>query len=341
MHISAVVSAVLVVVPAASAQLNLWALTSGKYFGTASDNPPLPGGSTPDPKYVKKLSDTLDFGVITPTNGLKWFATEPNRGNFTFADADAVLNIAKRNGQRIRGHTCVWHSQLAPWVEAGNFNKKELTSIIHDHCHTVVKHYKGQILHWDVVNEAFNEDGTFRETVFYKTIGESYFATAFKAARAADPKAKLFINDYNIDGLGPKSTGMVNLVKKLKKDKVPIDGIGVQGHLVVGQLPTNIRENLQQFADLGVDVAITELDIRMDLPVTEAKLEQQRKDYEYVIASCKAVKRCVGVTIWDWTDKYSWVPGVFAGEGAPLPWDENFNKKPAYYGILDGWVKRH
>jgi len=113
------------------------------------------------------------------------------------------------------------------------------------------------------------------------------------------------INDYNIDGVNAKSAAMIKLVKQLKKERIPIDGIGVQGHLILGQLPTDIRENLQAFADVGVDVAITELDIRMDLPVTPAKLEQQRKDYQYVVASCKAVKRCVGVTIWDWTDKVS------------------------------------
>jgi len=96
---------------------------------------------------------------------------------------------------------------------------------------------------------------------------------------------------------------MVNLVKKLKAERVPIDGIGVQGHLIVGQIPTTIKENLQQFADLGVEVAITELDIRMPLPPTRELLEQQKKDYQTVIAACKAVKKCIGVTIWDWTDK--------------------------------------
>lgn len=111
------------------------------------------------------------------------------------------------------------------------------------------------------------------------------------------------INDYNIEGTGPKSTGMINLVKRLKKDRVPIDGIGVQAHLIVGQLPTDIQQNLQDFADLGVDVAITELDIRMPTPATTASLAQQKKDYETVIKACKAVKRCIGVTIWDWTDK--------------------------------------
>lgn len=111
------------------------------------------------------------------------------------------------------------------------------------------------------------------------------------------------INDYNIDGRGAKSTGMSNLIKRLKKDKVPIDGIGLQAHLIVGQLPTDIKENIQDFVNLGVEVAITELDIRMPTPPTQANLEQQKKDYETVIKACKAVKKCIGVTIWDWTDK--------------------------------------
>lgn len=117
------------------------------------------------------------------------------------------------------------------------------------------------------------------------------------------PLTPIQINDYNIDGRGPKSTGMINLVKRLQKDRVPIDGIGVQAHLIVGQLPTDIKENLQDFANLGVDVAITELDIRMPTPPTKESLEQQKKDYETVIKACKAVDRCIGVTIWDWTDK--------------------------------------
>lgn len=188
--------------------------------------------------------------------------------------------------------------------------------------------------------EPFNDDGTFRETVFYNTIGPSYIPLALRTARSADPRAKLYINDYNIEGLGAKSTAMLNLVKQLKKDRVPIDSIGVQGHLIVGEVPTTIQANLQAFADLGVEVAITELDIRMDLPITDAKLAQQKVDYQTVIFACKAVKGCIGVTIWDRTDKvcghfpplrktsylscfkYSWVPGIFSGQGAPLPWDE-------------------
>uniref|UniRef100_A0A8H7Y2N7 Beta-xylanase n=1 Tax=Psilocybe cubensis TaxID=181762 RepID=A0A8H7Y2N7_PSICU len=313
MHISLWSSGFLLLVPAATAQLNIWARASGKlYFGSATDNYELS-----DKPYKAQLSNTHDFAQITP------FATEPTRGKFNFTGGDEIVKFAKKNQQLVRGHTCVWHSQLPDWVEAGNFSKAELNSIVHNHCHALVKHHK----------EPFNEDGTFRETVFYNTIGISYISTALRAARAADPKAKLYINDYNLEGLSPKSTGMVNLVKQLKKDRVPIDGIGVQGHLIVGSLPTTIRENLQAFADLGVEVAITELDIRMPTPPTAALLEQQKKDYQTVIAACKAVKKCIGVTIWDWTDKAR----VFEGEGAALPWDENLVKKPAYYGIIDGW----
>lgn len=125
---------------------------------------------------------------------------------------------------------------------------------------------------------------------------------AFRAARAADPAAKLYINDYNTDSTGPKSTAMVNLVRRLKAAGVPIDGIGVQAHLIVGSVPGSFATNLAQFAALGVDVAITELDIRMTLPASASLLARQADDYRTVTNACLAVPRCVGITIWDLTD---------------------------------------
>lgn len=168
--------------------------------------------------------------------------------------------------------------------------------------------------------EPFNEDGSFRQSVFFQKTGTAYIAAALRAARSADPNTKLYvstfnrrawisllnyaqINDFNIEGTGAKSTGMINLVRSLQQQNVPIDGIGVQAHLIVGQIPSSIQQNLQNFANLGVEVAITELDIRMTLPVTQQKLEQQQEDYRTVIRACKAVSRCVGVTVWDWTDR--------------------------------------
>ncbi|TFK34282.1 endo-1,4-beta xylanase [Crucibulum laeve] len=315
-----------------TAQLNILAQLAGKkYFGTATDNPELTNTS-----YVAQLGNTLDFHQLTPANSMKWENTEPERGQFTFSGGDAIVAQAEKHNQLVRGHNCVWHNQLATWVTEGNFDNSTLLSIVENHCSTLVKHYKGKI--WDVLNEVLNDDGTFRESVFFNTTGTAYMGAAFRAARKADPKAKLYINDFNIEGEGAKSTAMINLVKQLRAEGVPVDGIGVQSHLIVGGVPPTMKANLQAFAALGVEVAITELDVRMNLPVTPALLEQQKKDYKTVIEACKAVPRCVGVTVWDWTDKFSWVPGTFAGQGAACPWDENFVKKPAYLGIIEGWL---
>ncbi len=131
---------------------------------------------------------------------------------------------------------------------------------------------------------------------------------------------------------------MINLVKSLIAQGVPIDGIGIQAHLIVGAVPTTLQANWEAMAALGVEIAITELDIRMTLPATAALYEQQRKDYLSVVSACNAIPKCVGVTIWDWTDKYSWVPSVFSGQGAALPWDENFVPKLAYDGITAGFA---
>ena len=128
---------------------------------------------------------------------------------------------------------------------------------------------------------------------------------------------------------------MYNLVKSLKSQGVPIDGVGFQGHLAVQYgFPSGMQANLQRFADLGVDVAITELDVRMVLPADAAKVATQATYYSDVTKACLAVTRCVGITIWDYTDKYSWVPGTFGGEGSALPWDENLARKPSVYGAI-------
>ncbi|KAJ7499977.1 endo-1,4-beta-xylanase A precursor [Mycena latifolia] len=296
------------------------------YFGSATDNPELN-----DTAYVATLSDNTLFGQITPGNSMKWDATEPSRGTFTFANGDVIAALAKKNGQLLRGHNCVWYNQLASWVTAGNFNATTLTSILQTHCSTVVSHYAGQ---------PFNDDGTVRAFVFSNALNLSYVTTALVAARAADPNAKLYINDYNIDSAGAKATAMINLVKSLKAAGTPIDGVGIQGHLIVGEVPSKaaLIANYQAFTALGIEIAITELDIRMTLPETPALLAQQQTDYQTVISACKAVAGCVGVTIWDYTDKYSWIPGVFSGQGAALPWDDNLIRKPAYDGIIAGFT---
>ncbi|GAB2629554.1 endo-1,4-beta-xylanase [Streptomyces capparidis] len=310
----------------AATTLGQAAAAKGRYFGSATDNPELS-----DAAYTQILGS--EFNQITPGNTMKWQFTEPARGRFDYTGADQVVDFAKAHNQTVRGHTLVWHSQLPDWVSS--VPAGELLGVMRDHVTHEVNHFKGELIHWDVVNEAFNEDGTRRPSVFQQKIGDSYIAEAFKAARAADPDVKLYYNDYNIEHLGPKSDAVYNLVKQFKAQGVPIDGVGMQAHLISGQVPTSIQQNIQRFADLGVDVALTELDIRMNLPRTAAKDAQQAQEYGAVVRACLAVSRCVGITVWDYTDKYSWIPSVFPGEGAALPYDENLAKKPAYHAIAE------
>ncbi|KAI0727391.1 endo-1,4-B-xylanase [Fomitopsis betulina] len=311
--------------------LNALAKAAGKlYFGSATQNSELS-----DTTYNTYLENSQHFGQITPGNSMKWDATEPEPNVFTFTEGDQIADYAKTNGQYLRGHNLVWYQQLPDWVTANNYNATGLTAVIQNHISNVAGHYKGQPYAWDVVNEPLNDDGSFREDVFYDALGESYITIALEAARAADPNAKLYINEYNIEYTGTKATAMQNLVKTLQSNNVPIDGIGMESHFIVGEVPTTLVENFQAFTALGVEIAITELDIRMTLPETAELLEQQKQDFYTVVDACVQVSGCRGITVWDWTDKYSWIPSTFSGQGAATPFDDNYEEKPAFDGIVE------
>ncbi|AKJ14521.1 1,4-beta-xylanase [Streptomyces incarnatus] len=301
----------------------------GRYFGSATDNPELT-----DSAYTKILGG--EFDMITPGNAMKWYATEPQQGVFDWTGGDQIVNLARKNHQRVRAHTLVWHSQLPDWLTSRQWTAAELRAVLKKHITTEVRHYRGKVYSWDVVNEAFNEDGTYRETLWYKTLGPGYIADALRWAHQADPHAKLYLNDYNIEAVGPKSDAYYTLAKDLRARGVPLDGIGFQTHLALQYgYPTSLEDNLRRFTGLGLDTALTEVDVRMQLPATEEKLAEQAGWYRRLTEACLAVRRCVGVTIWDYTDKYSWIPAVFPGEGAALPWDEQLDPKPAYQALRE------
>ncbi|TFY56638.1 hypothetical protein EVJ58_g7514 [Rhodofomes roseus] len=311
--------------------LNFLAHTAGKlYFGTATDNTQPEFNDT---TYIRILENWWHFGQLTPANAMKWMYTEPEPGVFTFDLGDQIADLAHEYGMFLRGHNGVWHEELPDWVTSTEWNATGLAEAVHRHVSGIVGHYAGQVYAWDVVNEPLNDDGTMREDVFYDTLGESYIEIALKAAHAADPHAKLYINDYNIENVGNKSTAMQNLVKRLRSDGVPIHGIGMESHFIVGEVPTTLVENFLAYQELGFEFAITELDIRMELPATRESYEQQKQDYHTVVDACLQVLACVGVTVWDFTDKYSWVPGTFNGEGDACPWDSDYQRKPAFDGI--------
>lgn len=311
------------------AALRHLATAQGKHIGAAV----APGPLTGEKPYHSTLA--REFNEVTPENALKWAEVEPQRGKYDWSAADRIIEFAQRHRQRVRGHTLVWHSQNPSWLANGDFAPDELRGILRDHIVTKVNRYEDRIFAWDVVNEPFNEDGGMRETMWLRKLGRDYIATALRWAHRADPDAKLYLNDYNIMGINPKSDAMYELVRSLKRRGVPIHGVGIQGHRILGQIPDSTEENIRRFAELGVDVAITELDVRIPMPASEQELRTQAANYAQVTEGCLAVRRCVGVTTWGFTDRHSWIPDWFEGQGAALPFDEQYRPKPAYYALRE------
>lgn len=247
-----------------------------------------------------------------------------------------VVDFAQNNSQILRCHNLVWYSQLPSWISSDTWTNETLTSAMTTHITNEVTHYKGQCYAWDVVNEALSDSGGYRDSAFYTTIGEYYIPIAFAAAAAADPDAKLYYNDYNIEYTGTKLTEALAIVDLIQGAGVQIDGVGLQGHFIVGSTNTadEYADVLSQFTAKGVEVAYTELDIRhASLPPTDAEIESQAVGYAAVVQACLQTDSCVGVTVWDFDDYYSWVPSTFSGAGQACIYDENLNKKPAWTSI--------
>ncbi|MFC6083269.1 endo-1,4-beta-xylanase [Sphaerisporangium aureirubrum] len=280
-----------------------------------------------------------EFTHITAENAMKWESVEPERGRFTWEGADAVVRNAMRNDQKVRGHTLVWHNQIPAWLTAGvadgSIDAAELRGILRDHIFKEVGRYRGKIRAWDVVNEVVDDEGNMRQTIWLEKLGPGYIADAFRWAHQADPHAKLYINDYNIEWNAAKIATTLNIVKDLKAKRVPIHGVGFQGHLGIQyDYPADFPSVMKQFTDLGLEAAITEADVRMVLPVTPEKLATQADYYKRMLTTCADNRRCVEFTVWGYTDRHSWVPGWFTGEGAACVFDENLAPKPAYNALL-------
>jgi endo-1,4-beta-xylanase len=309
--------------------LRLLANRSGLHVGSAVSYTAL----STDAAYAQILGQ--QFSAITPENEMKWASVEAQRGVYTFEQADAEVQFAQQHHQLVRGHNLVWHNQLPAWLTEGTFTNAQLADLLKQHILTEVGHFRGEIWQWDVVNEPFNDDGTLRSTIWLNALGPDYIADALRWTHEADPHAKLFLNDYNTEGIGPKSDAMYALVKSLIAQHVPIDGVGFETHLDLQySLPPMIQENLQRFAALGLDVAITEMDVRITLPTTPDLLTAQASVYAQLMQDCIAVPRCVDFTVWEFTDKYSWIPGYFTGQGAADIYDENLASKPAYAALI-------
>jgi endo-1,4-beta-xylanase len=297
---------------AAASTLGAAAAQSGRYFGTA-----IAAGRLGDSAYTTIAA--REFNMITAENEMKPDATQPQRGRFSFGAGDQIYNWATQRGMKVRGHTLAWHAQQPGWMQS--LNGSNLRQAMIEHINGVMDHYKGKLVHWDVVNEAFNEDGSRRQSNLQGT-GNDWIEVAFRTARTADPSTKLCYNDYNIENWSyGKTQGVYNMIRDFKSRGVPIDCVGLQTHFTGGSsLPGNFQTTLSNFAALGVDVTLTEVD------VTNAATNQ----YAGLTQACLNVPRCIGITVWGVRDSDSW-----RASERPLLFDGSGNKKPAYTSVLN------
>jgi endo-1,4-beta-xylanase len=291
-----------------------------------------PTGMAESERYRSVLSQ--EFDSVTPESQLKWDVLEPVRGQFDWTGADTLVGFAEANRQSVRGHTLVWHDALPGWLAKGKFSPEQLRELLREHIQAVVGRYRGRVAAWDVVNEPIADNGgQLRRSLWMNALGPGYIADALRWAHEADPTAKLYINDYGVETVNTKSDALYNVVAGLRRDGVPIDGVGFQSHLALGANLSTLGPNLRRFADLGLDVAITEMDVRLQLPATLAQHSAQAALYSQVLQACLTTPRCVSFTVWGFTDRYSWVPYAYSGWGDACLFDTAYHPKPAYVQV--------
>jgi endo-1,4-beta-xylanase len=312
------------------------AAKSGRFAGAAVAYSPL----TAEAAYRDVLG--AQFNAVTPENATKWGPLQPNnRKAWDFVQADAIVGFAEAHGQSIKGHAFVWHNQLPPFITE-DLSGEELLALLDRHISTTLARYGDRVDGWDVVNEAIADDGSgLRDTIFSRKLGPDFIEHVFHKAHAKDRDAKLYYNDYGIERINAKSDAVYELVKSLVERDTPIDGVGFQGHFEALTAPSldDMVANFRRFTELGLRVNISELDVRVAaVPGSLArKFAVQKQVYQRVAAACMQTPGCEGVTSWGFTDKHSWIDSFF-GADDPLEFDEQYQKKPAYFGLVDGFI---
>lgn len=306
------------------------------------------------------------FDAITPENIMKAEVIHPEWNKYNFELADSIAAYGKQHHMIVNGHTLIWHNQLPAFVR-GMKNADSVRQYFVNHISTVAGRYDEKVYSWDVVNEALNEDGTMRKTIFLENLGDDYVVEAFRLAQKAAPHTKLYYNDYNIEQ-PKKRAGAIALIKKIQAAGVRIDGVGIQGHWRAYNVPlTDIEESIKEFSVLGIEVMFTELDLGV-LPnpgevtgaevsqtaaynekmnpylngLPDSMVEKQTKSYEALFRLFEKYKDKISrVTFWGVNDGQSWLNNwpIRGRTNYPLLFDRNFKPKPAFYKVIETKTK--
>jgi len=285
-----------------------------------------------------------EYNSVTAENAMKIGGLHPSENTFYWTDADYLVTFAIGLGIRVHGHTLIWHSSLPSWVTNFQGDAVAWENMFKTHIQTIVTHFKGNVTSWDVVNEAFNDDGTLRSTIWSQHLGNDYVARAFQYAHEADPNALLFYNEYGHEYSSAKRTAVNNMAADFKTRGIPIDGLGLQMHTNQNQTDANLITAINTAAQTGLKIHISELDISLNqannqsLVLTDAHLTLQAAKYKVIVKAFAALPTAqrYGITTWNVGDADSWLRSFYNRPDWPLPFDDNYNRKPAYQGILDG-----
>ena len=297
-----------------------------------------------EPDYARTLAD--EYSLVEAENEMKFEAVHPRAGAYDFSRADAIVAFAESHGMKVRGHNLVWYHDLPRWITEPDspWTPAQLNQVLSDHIATEVGHFRGKVYAWDVVNEPFNDDGTLRTSVWFDRPGIGFsgqgtrtIEQALRWAHAADPDAKLFVNEYGAEGLNAKSDAVYAMAKDFVRRGVPLSGIGLQLHVSPDfdsvEALGDLQDNVKRLAKLGLEVQFTEVDVR--LPDNKGfSLSAQAHLYGDLLSICLRQPACTLFETWGFSDRHSWVPGNYRGYGWALPFDADYRRKRAYTVML-------
>lgn len=317
--------------------LRLAADAAGKRIGAAVSY----GAWQNDAAYERTLSQ--EFNTIVAENIFKpsWVWKGPT--SYDFSKTDALMGYGQRHNMTVNGHALVWFYDVPAWLRAGDYSRPQLADMLEGYITALVSRYAGKIARWDVVNEAITDgEETYRTDDFwFARLGADYVNLAFKWARAADKAAQLCYNDYGNDDTGTKSNKVYHLLSDMKSRDVPVDVVGWQCHWKAGQVfgPAQAK-NAQRLVELGLEIAITELDAKIPLPSDRLQFVRQAMTFESAVDFYMNTPACQSLTLWGFTDKYSWIPAFSPGHGDALIFDADYSPKPAHDAMIAALATR-
>lgn len=317
---------------------------------TLRGNSPFPFGASINTTLLKnnaayRTTVAREFNSLTPENVMKMGPIHPSENTYSWANADTLVAFAQQNGQRVHGHALVWHNSLPGWMTNFSGDSAAWENMLKTHIQTVAGHFAGRLSSWDVVNEAFNDNGSLRSTIWLQHLGPDYIERCFRYAHAADPDVLLFYNDYGHEYAPAKLQAIDSLVRAFQQHGVPLHGVGLQLHINKNTSHANIANAIKVMVKTGLRVHVSELDIAMNpennqsLSFTPALSQLQADKYNFIMRLYKTVPPAqrYGLTTWNVSDADSWIPGTYSRPDWPLLFDSMYRKKQAYQATLDGF----